>query len=208
MAEPDDDSEEQARALLVRHVEGDREAFGELAELYYPRLWSVALRMSNDPDEAADALQDAMIAAMRGAANFRGDSRVGTWLHRIVVNACLDRHRRRKRIAESPYPEEYRELADPTDHIARLEMAWQVEQALKRLPDDQRAAVVLVDVEGWSVAEASAILGIPEGTVKSRCSRARGKLSADLAHLRNRTAPIDVIRPGSNAPERTDGGEG
>ena len=104
MAEPAEESEERARILLQRHVQGDGEAFGELARLYYNRLWAVALRMCGDPDEAADALQDAMIAAMRGASNFRGEARVGTWLHRIVVNACLDRHRKRKRNAESPVP--------------------------------------------------------------------------------------------------------
>ena len=87
-------------------------------------------------------------------------------------------------------------------------MAWQVEQALQLLPDDQRAVIVLVDVEGWSVAEAAVILGIPQGTVKSRCSRARTKLAAELAHLRNRTASGDVIRPRSNEPGTKEGGEG
>ncbi len=178
---------------MARYVDGDTDAFGELARANYDRLWALALRMCGDPDEAADALQDALIAAMRGAAGFRGDAKVSTWLHRIVVNACLDRHRRRKRRAESPYSDEDRSIPDPHDRIAERELAWELERALSRLPDDQRAAVVLVDVEGWPVADAAEILGVPAGTVKSRCSRGRAKLAADLAHLRNPDAAADVV---------------
>ncbi|MGH8880276.1 MAG: sigma-70 family RNA polymerase sigma factor, partial [Stackebrandtia sp.] len=77
--------------LLRRHATGgDRDAFGELFRRHRDRLWAVALRTLSDPEEAADALQDAMIKAYRAAAKFRGDSAVTTWLHRIVVNACLD----------------------------------------------------------------------------------------------------------------------
>ena len=81
--------------LLRRHVAGDAEAFGELFRRHRDRLWAVALRTVCDPDEAADALQDAMVSAFRRAADFRGESAVTTWLHRIVVNASLDRLRRR-----------------------------------------------------------------------------------------------------------------
>src|ERR1035438_1415116 len=80
--------------LLRRHVAGDNEAFGELFRRHRDRLWAVALRTVCDPEEAADALQDAMVSAFRRAADFRGDSAVTTWLHRIVVNASLDRLRR------------------------------------------------------------------------------------------------------------------
>src|ERR1039458_4610420 len=81
--------------LLRRHVQGDTETFGLLFLRHRERLWAVALRTLGDQEEAADALQDAMISAFRRAADFRGDSAVTTWLHRIVVNACLDRIRRR-----------------------------------------------------------------------------------------------------------------
>src|SRR5258707_2315844 len=80
--------------LLRRHVAGDPDAFGELFLRHRDRLWAVAVRTLADPEEAADALQDAMISAFRRAGSFRGDSAVTTWLHRIVVNACLDRLRR------------------------------------------------------------------------------------------------------------------
>jgi RNA polymerase sigma-70 factor, ECF subfamily len=81
--------------LLARHVNGDRDSFGQLFLRHRDRLWAVAVRTLSDPEEAADALQDAMISAFRRAGSFRGDSAVTTWLHRIVVNACLDRMRRK-----------------------------------------------------------------------------------------------------------------
>src|SRR5437764_10586603 len=81
--------------LLRRHVAGDTEAFGELFRRHRDRLWAVALRTVCDPEEAADALQDAMVSAFRRAGDFRGESAVTTWLHRIVVNASLDRLRRK-----------------------------------------------------------------------------------------------------------------
>src|SRR6516162_3979119 len=81
--------------LLRRHVAGDSEAFGELFRRHRDRLWAVALRTVCDPEDAADALQEAMISAFRRAGDFRGDSAVTTWLHRIVVNAAVDRLRRR-----------------------------------------------------------------------------------------------------------------
>ncbi len=190
--EPADLADERAKRLLRRYNDGEADAFGEVAALYYDRLWSVALRMCGNPEDASDALQDALIAAMRGAHTFRGDSRVSTWLHRIVVNACLDSHRKRKRHAESPYPEEYDTLADPRNRIEESELSWQIEQALARLPVEQRAAIVLVEVEGWPVADAATILGVPAGTVKSRCSRGRSKLATELAHLRNHTDPSNV----------------
>lgn len=189
-----DPADIEARRLLDRYLAGDSDAFGQLARSQYSRLWPVALRVSGgDPEEAADGLQDGMIAAMRGAAGFRGDAKVSTWMHRIVVNACLDRHRRRQRHPTSPYPVEEQVIADDRDRIGEREVAWEVERALAGLPFDQRAAVVLVDVEGWSVAEAAVLLDIPAGTVKSRCSRGRARLAIALAHLRNREGGGDVV---------------
>src|ERR1035438_5380565 len=92
--------------LLRRHVSGDKEAFGLLFLRHRDRLWAVALRTLADPEEAADALQDAMISAFRRAGDFRGESAVTTWLHRIVVNASLDRLRRRAARPAGPAGEE------------------------------------------------------------------------------------------------------
>ena len=183
--------------LLTAHVQGDDQAFTLLVQRHRDRLWAVALRTTGDPEEAADALQDALISAFRRADQFRGDSAVTTWLHRIVVNAALDRLRRRSVRAAVPLPEEGGPgvLVDPTDHLGRREDQLAIAQALAQLPDDQREAILLVDVEGWSVDEAARQLGIPSGTVKSRCSRGRAKLAANLAYLRNPNSDPRVVAP-------------
>ena len=178
------DTDEDDRALLAAHAAGDRWAFGRLVARHQERLWAVAVRTLGDRDEAADALQDALLSAYRAAGSYRGDARVTTWLHRIVVNACLDRLRRRAVRATVPLPEH--ERADPRDELAARETALEVEAALASLPVDQRTAIVLVDVQGLPVAEAAAVLGVPTGTVKSRCSRGRARLALTLGHLRNR----------------------
>lgn len=183
--------------LLSRHVAGDAQAFTTLVHRHRDRLWAVALRTTQDPEEAADALQDALISAFRRASQFRGESAVTTWLHRIVVNASLDRLRRRNVRATVPLPEEQditrESLADATDHIHQREMQLVITQALAELPEDQRQAVVLVDIEGYSIDEAAALIGCPSGTVKSRCSRARVKLAKQLAHLRNSGGGSPVV---------------
>ena len=92
--------------LLTAHVAGDRDAFTELIRRHRDRLWAVALRTLSDREEAADALQDALLSAHRAADRFRGDAAVTTWLHRIVVNACLDRVRRRQARPTVPLPEQ------------------------------------------------------------------------------------------------------
>jgi RNA polymerase sigma-70 factor (ECF subfamily) len=197
-------------ALLAAHVAGDADAFGELVRRHRDRLWAVAVRTTGDPEDASDALQDAFVSAYRNAASYRGEAAVTTWLHRVVVNACLDRMRRRRARPTVPLPEEdgetgHRGIADPRDDLDRLELRMEIDHALRKLPDDQRSAIVLVDVEGLSVAEAAEILGIPEGTVKSRCSRGRARLAIALRGLRNPDAPTDVT-PGPAPHTTTDQG--
>src|SRR5262249_46414871 len=184
--------------LLRRHVTGDTGAFGILFSRHRERLWAVAVRTLGDADDAADALQDAMISAFRRAGSFRGDSAVTTWLHRIVVNACLDLLRRQAaRPATSG-------LADGTmDPLALPHRpapaadsatALDVTAALRTLPPDQRAALVLVDMLGYPVADAAKVLDVSEGTVKSRCARGRARLLPRLAHLRG--SPAAAQAPG------------
>lgn len=157
-------------------------------------MWAVALRTVRDPEEAADALQDAFISAFRAAGNFRAESQVTTWLHRIVVNACLDRIRRRQARPTVPMPEsgEFNEPAAPGDSMSERETKLLIKEALDTLPEDQRAPIVLVDVEGYSVADTAKLLGIAEGTVKSRCARGRAKPAKVLGHLRNPDADANV----------------
>ena len=177
--------------LLRRHAHGDHEAFGVLFRRHRDRLWAVALRTLGDPEEAADALQDAMISAFRRAGSFRGDSAVTTWLHRIVVNACLDRTRRvAARPATPAGGDQNLEAAaqagparPPADPVSGRDAALDVDAALRRLPDEQRAALVLVDMLGYAVADAAEVLGVSAGTVKSRCARGRARLAPLLMHL-------------------------
>ena len=182
--------------LLRRHVAGDADAFGELFRRHRDRLWAVALRTLCDPDEAADALQDAMVSAFRRAADFRGESAVTTWLHRIVVNASLDRLRRRAaRPALTTGDEQAFEalVAQDGDPARTSDTRLDVDAALRLLPPQQRAALVLVDMLGFSVADTAAILDTSPGTVKSRCARARARLLPHLAHLHgNRSAGQSV----------------
>ncbi len=147
-----------------------------------------------NPDDAADALQDAYISAFRRAETFRGDAAVTTWLHRIVVNACLDRLRRARSRPSEALPEDAdraERLGAPsgTDRIEEKEQASVVAAALATLNPHQRAALVLVDMEGYSVDEAAQLLGCAVGTVKSRCARGRARLVPLLATLRDPDAP-------------------
>lgn len=178
-------AEASDRDLLERHVAGDDHAFGELFRRHKDRMWAVALRTCRDPEIAADAVQDGFISAFRRAGSFRGDSAVTTWLHRIIVNACLDRLRRRRPTAELP---EY-ELPDRRDLHASTEIRLDIEEALARLPEGQRAALVLVDMHAVPVAEAALILGVAEGTIKSRCARGRAALAQHLGLLTESRPP-------------------
>ena len=177
---------------------GDGDAFGELFRRHRDRLWAVALRTVCDPEEAADALQDAMISAFRRAADFRGDSAVTTWLHRIVVNACLDRLRRRAvRPVTSAADEQALEalLAHDPDPARAADTRLDIDAALRMLPPPQRAALVVVDMLGFSVDDAAAILDISPGTVKSRCARARARLLPYVAHLRGNQSAGERVSP-------------
>ncbi|MEV0946965.1 RNA polymerase sigma factor SigM [Rhodococcus sp. NPDC049939] len=172
--------------LLAAHVAGDRHAFSTLLRRHYDHLWHVAKRTSYTPEDAADALQEALLSAHRKAATFRHDAAVRSWLHTIVVNACLDRIRRNKaRPAVSLSSDERDEPRETRDRVAELELSLVIERALELLPLDQRTAIVAVDLEGFSTSEAASLLEVPEGTVKSRCARGRKKLAASLEYFRD-----------------------
>jgi RNA polymerase sigma-70 factor (ECF subfamily) len=164
--------------LLVAHVAGDRDAFAELFTRHRRQLHRLATVSCGSAEDAADALQEAMLAAHRGAAAFRHHAAVSSWLHRIVVNACLDEHRRQQRNQATVALDAEAHLVE--DRTAQVETAVMVHRALRALTDDQRAAVEAVDMQGYSVADAARLLGVAEGTVKSRCARARARLAMEL----------------------------
>jgi RNA polymerase sigma-70 factor, ECF subfamily len=212
--------------LLAAHVAGDPEAFGLLFARHRDRLWAVALRTMGNREDAADGLQDGLVAAYRRAGTFRGDAAVTTWLHRVVVNACLDRLRAAKVRRTEALPDDLDERRDrgaltsatdaadnPADHAERGAQRALVLDALRTLPHEQRAALVLVDMEGYSTAEAAAILECAVGTVKSRCSRGRARLAELLAPLladtgRDATGTVTRNRVASAPVEPTDAPRG
>lgn len=183
--------------LLAAHVAGNPDAFGELVRRHRDRLWAVAVRTLGDREEAADAVQDALVSAYRRAHTFEGRSAVTTWLHRITVNACLDRARKAASRRTSPMddPERLEQVLEPHESAAapaeRGDVRRQLAEALATLAPDQRAALVLVDMQGYPVAEAARVLGVPTGTVKSRCARGRARLLPLVTHLRTQSAPPD-----------------
>ncbi|MEV6793777.1 RNA polymerase sigma factor SigM [Streptomyces sp. NPDC051320] len=197
--------------LLAAHVAGDPDAFGELVRRHRDRLWAVALRTLGDREEAADAVQDALVSAYRAAHTFRGQSAVTTWLHRITVNACLDRLRKAASRKTSPVDDAERldQLLEPHESAEapaeRQDLHRELIKAMETLPAEQRAALVLVDMQGYPVAEAALVLDVPTGTVKSRCARGRARLLPLLAHLRSRgesdvTAEQRNRTPGTSVP--------
>lgn len=171
--------------LISAHVSGDPAAFGVLIRRHQAHLWVIARRTSATTEDAADCLQEALLSAHRMASGFRHDAAVRSWLHRIVVNACLDRIRRNRSRPAIPLGEgEHHEPIEPRDRIAAAETTMAVEHALRELPLDQRAAIVAVDMHGFSVSETARMLGVPEGTIKSRCARGRLRLAQQLGYLR------------------------
>jgi RNA polymerase sigma-70 factor, ECF subfamily len=147
--------------LLGRHLRGEPDAFSSLFRRHKQELWAVAIRLLGDVSLATQAIQDAMILAFWKAPERGGGELVTTWLHRIVVNVCLDRMR----------------------SFARPAGDGDVMAALRNLDVEQQSALVLVDMLGFSVADASEILGVSADTLLSRRARGRARLVTELTHL-------------------------
>jgi RNA polymerase sigma-70 factor (ECF subfamily) len=157
------------------------DAFEQLYREHAPRLYALASRISGSPTEGEDLLQEIFLQAFRKLDGFRGEAAVGTWLHRLAVNLCLDYVRsRRGRMSKvttsidaegAPEP-----VARPSLPGARIDL----ERAIRQLPDGCREVFVLHDVEGFNHQEIATLLGIAEGTSKSQVFKARGKLRALL----------------------------
>jgi RNA polymerase sigma-70 factor (ECF subfamily) len=161
--------------LIGRARDGDGRAFVEIIRRHDYGLRRLAYRFLGDKDAMDDVLQDAYLKAFAAVSDFRGDASPRTWLYRIVYNACID-HLRRSRRAPTPVLPPVATHASNDDVALRLVLA----EALAALPSDERAAVLLVDVEGLSYDEAAAVIGVRSGTIGSRLSRARAALRCAL----------------------------
>jgi len=166
----------QDGALVARARAGDLLAFEELVRVYADRLHAVVRRLVDNQDEAEEVTQEAFLRAWRGIATFKGDSQFFTWLYRIGVNEA---HRRtsHRRAPVASLEEQLIEPADtrpePPRRLEQDDLRHALERAVQGLKPDQRAPLVLRDIEGLSTAEAAAILDLGEAAFKSRLHRAR-----------------------------------
>jgi RNA polymerase sigma-70 factor (ECF subfamily) len=180
------------KTLIRAAQRGDLEAFNLLILRYQNLLFGIALRLLNDEDAAADAVQEALISAFRRFDTFRGDS-LRSWLARVVVNACYDEIRKKRRQHSVPLEQFNAEgdeietsywlvdpQADPEVQYETSELESAIQKSLSKLPAIYRLVLVLVDVEGLSYEEAASAAGVPVGTVKSRLARARLQMQKSL----------------------------
>ena len=185
---PDDPVQRRDLILLERARAGDLDAFNDLVVVYQDQLFALIVRMVPDRDQASDCVQEAFFSAYRNMNGFRGGS-VRSWLNRIAINAAMDIQRARKRRPVQPYPElddeswqpPAGEDADPVRTALTTERHRAINEALATITDDQRAAIVLFDVEGYDYAEIADLTGVSLGTVKSRIHRGRLALRDRLA---------------------------
>ncbi len=175
--------ERQSEEVLVQKAKrGDIQAFDELIERYYQRIYRLAFQMLGNREDAADATQEIFVKAFEQIRHFRGASSFFTWLYRIAVNTCRDMIRRNRTVAFSQLSAGDDQVEfdpailtepNPDEILAERERTELVWKALERLTEDARQILVLCDMQGFSYAEVAEILNLPEGTVKSRLHRAR-----------------------------------
>jgi RNA polymerase sigma-70 factor (ECF subfamily) len=184
-------------ALVARLRGGEDDAYHELLRIHGGRLLAVARRLMRNEEDARDCLQDGLLSAFRSIDGFEGEAKLGTWLHRIVVNACLMRLRARKRRPEELTDPELVEFdrygfrVGPTEMVPtgadalleREEVREQVRKAIDDLPENYRILLVLRDIEELSTAETAEMLGMTPGAVKVRLHRARLALRKQLGSL-------------------------
>lgn len=184
--------------LLQRAKDGDQAAFGELVTLYEKKVYALTLRMCKHPEDAAEASQEAFLAAWQGLKFFRGDASFSTWLYRLASNACVDLLRRESRHRTAAGPslndeEVYLDVADsaPSPHtIAESnELKQQIEEGLRALSPEHREVLVLREIHQLSYDEIAQTLSLDSGTVKSRISRGRKQLRNFLLKSGNFSPP-------------------
>jgi RNA polymerase sigma-70 factor (ECF subfamily) len=159
---------------------GDADSFVDLVRSHDPQLRRLVSRMLADRHRVDDVLQEVYVRAYRALGTFRADAELGTWLHRIAYNCCIDELRSARRRPQ-PVPDRPDAAAGGSGPARQVTVQQAVRAALARLPEDQRAAVLLVDGNQLDFTAAAEVLGVPRGTVASRVSRGRAALRAQLA---------------------------
>ena len=184
--------------LLEKARQGDQEAFGELVRLYEKKVYALTLRMCKNPDDAAEAAQEAFLAAWQGLKFFRGEASFSTWLYRLASNACVDllRKEQRHRAVSGPSlndEDTYMDIADdaatPQELAERSELREQIEEGLQSLSPEHREVLLLRELHQLSYDEIAQTLDLDTGTVKSRISRGRKALRNFLLQSGNFSPP-------------------
>jgi RNA polymerase sigma-70 factor, ECF subfamily len=202
------DDQEPDERLVRRHLEGDPRAFEQLVLRHRTRIYNTCLRVLGDPEDAQDAAQETFLSALRTLDRFRGDAALTTWLHRIAVNACYDRLRKKRRepmlhVALDPDEASRPEPGPPQpDHADEVAGTADVAAALARVQAEFRVAIVLADVQDLPYEQIARILGVAVGTVKSRVHRGRIALARELHGPHEDTPARDAATSG-----REPGGE-
>ena len=173
--------------LIQKAGRGDAYAFEQLMAAHENKMYAVALRMCGNREDAQDCMQEAMVRVYRALSGFKGQSSFSTWVYRITMNSCLDELRRRKNRMTSSLDAMLENGFAPSDDgdtpeqsSLRSEQRRALERAIRELPEDMRAAIVLRDVQGLSYEEIAQALEANVGTIKSRISRGREKLRGVL----------------------------
>ena len=187
---------------------GDEDAFAALVRRYEDKVYGLALRVLDSPEDAADAAQEAFLSAWRGLPAFRGEAGFSTWLYRLTMNAAVDslrRNRRQRGQLSLDDGERAPDLADggpgPQERAEHAELREAVAAGLTQLSDDHRQVLVLREVRGLRYEEIAQVLALDLGTVKSRIARARTALRKILLKSGNLSGYLP-----SNPPERKEGG--
>lgn len=169
---------------------GDQRAFEKLVRLYEKRVLALTQRMCRNPEDAAEAAQEAFFAAWQGLKSFRGESSFSTWIYRLASNACVDLLRRegRRQAAVSLDDEELdipASIPSPQEEAERRELGERIEEGLRALPPEYRAVLVLREIHQLRYEEIAVVLELDVGTVKSRISRGRKRLRRFLLESGN-----------------------
>lgn len=171
--------------LIQKAAQGDQDAFAQLLELYQGKVYGLTLRLVGSPEDAAELTQETFFNVWRGLPNFHAESKFSTWLYRLATNTAIDFLRKEKRrralqtvsLSLDSDPDRVLDIPDqrftPQGELERGELRRAIEQGLSKLSVEHRQVLVLRELNGLSYAEIAQVLGIEEGTVKSRIARAR-----------------------------------
>ncbi len=186
--------------LLLRRAQGgDPEAFGQLMQPLEQLVWRVCWHYTGNREAAEDCGQEAMVRIWRSLGNYRGDCALESWIYRIAANCCMDWLRKKKRdrsVSIEPLREQGFDPADPApgteEQAVRKDESRRLREAVAQLPEDQRDALILTQLEKVPYEEAARRLGVEEGTVKSRVNRAKARLKEMLSDGKELSPPGSV----------------